>query len=388
MGFWLERDEWRLAVLLLLLGGPVMAVTGYGYHQVFEDFRGGLYNAGAAIVHGRSPYRVGFIYRQAALMRTGHIAQGETSGTAFSVPVYPAPINVAMVPFALVPVWLAAGVYTVISAAAMIAGIRLLGVRDWRCLALVCVSWPFLYSICLGEVGPLLVLGTGIAWRWRDRLWPPALAIAGIVALKLFPWTLGAWLAITRRFRTLALSVCVCLVVTLGAWALIGFQGLTEYPRMLSDISLLQEGRGVSLVTVLVVAGASPTAATVAALIAALGILLLAWRQASGPDGDRKAFSLSVLAALTGTPIVWDHYMVLLFVPIALASPGLSSLWLVPVLTPVLAELTLSIVPNSTQVQAYSPNALRTAIPWLAIEALTAVYVLRGGNLRRRVARA
>ena len=30
------------------------------------------------------------------------------------------------------------------------------------------------------------------------------------------------------------------------------------------------------------------------------------------------------------SPIVWVHYLVLLFVPIAIVSPGLSALWLLP----------------------------------------------------------
>jgi len=36
------------------------------------------------------------------------------------------------------------------------------------------------------------------------------------------------------------------------------------------------------------------------------------------------------VAALVLTPILWLHYLVLLLVPIALARPRLSALWLVP----------------------------------------------------------
>jgi hypothetical protein len=38
-----------------------------------------------------------------------------------------------------------------------------------------------------------------------------------------------------------------------------------------------------------------------------------------------------VAAALVATPIAWEHYLVLLLVPIALASPRLSALWLAPI---------------------------------------------------------
>ena len=112
-----------------------------------------------------------------------------------------------MVPLSLLPFALAGILYTLASVAAMLAGIRLLGVRDWRCLALVLISWPFIYGLYLGAVGPFLVLGAGVAWRFRDRVWPPALAIAAIVAAKVFPWPLGVWLLITRRWRALAVAV-------------------------------------------------------------------------------------------------------------------------------------------------------------------------------------
>ena len=73
----------------------------------------------------------------------------------------------------------------------MVGGIWLLGVRDWRCLALTLISWPFMFGVFLGAIGPFLVLGAGVAWRWRERIWPPALALATIVAVKIFPWTLA-----------------------------------------------------------------------------------------------------------------------------------------------------------------------------------------------------
>jgi len=45
-------------------------------------------------------------------------------------------------------------------------------------------------------------------------------------------------------------------------------------------------------------------------------------------DGDRRAFSLAVVAAIALTPIVWLHYFALLVVPLALVRPTLSWAWL------------------------------------------------------------
>ncbi|HEX8976532.1 MAG TPA: glycosyltransferase family 87 protein [Solirubrobacteraceae bacterium] len=370
----------------LLLSGPgllISTVNRVGYNLLY-DFRGGLYNAGVAILHGRTPYRPGFLAHQAALLHAGHLAIGETATHSFSIPVYPALANVLVVPFSALPFWVAGLIYTLLSAAAMVVGIRLLGVRDRRCLALVVISWPFLFGAFLGAIGPFLVLGAGAAWRWRDRIGPPALALATIIAVKIFPWTLAVWLLITRRYRALAACTAAGILLTFGAWALIGFDGLARYPQMLSNMSFIQEDRSVSIVGVLVIAGVSSTVATAVAMLLGAGILILAWRLRHGPDGDRRAFGLAVLAALTATPIVWEHYMVLLFIPIALASPRFSAAWLIPLCTPII-EAASWIIPASRLDAPFSPNLLRSAGPWLFLELLTGVVLCTTPVQRRSV---
>jgi hypothetical protein len=39
-----------------------------------------------------------------------------------------------------------------------------------------------------------------------------------------------------------------------------------------------------------------------------------------------------VIAAIAASPLVWPHYLTLLFVPIALLSPRISPLWFVPLI--------------------------------------------------------
>jgi Glycosyltransferase family 87 len=346
-------------------------------HNLLFDFRGGLYDAGHQILHGQNPYRPVFLEVQAAVVRAGGIALGETSQHAFSIPVYPAPINLAVVPFSLLPFWLAGVLFTLISIGAMVLGLRLLGVRDWRCFAVALTSLPFVFALDLGALGPLLVLGAGVAWRWRDRLWPPAIAIASIVVAKVFPWPLGIWLLVTRRFRTLALAIVIGAVACFAAWAVIGFDGLAQYPRMLSDLSQIEQGRALSLVAVLLAVGVPATLAKAAALAATAGLLGLAWRFARRPGGDAQAFGLAVLAALTSSPIVWEHYMVLLFVPIALVSPRFSKLWLVPVCTPLLVAISAAVVPLGST-RAVDTHSLREAALWLVLEAIVGYRVCRG----------
>jgi hypothetical protein len=339
------------------------------------DFQGGLYNAGTAIIRGHSPYQPAFLAHQAAIMRAGGVAQGETFRNAFSIPVYPAPANLAVIPFSLLPFWLAGTLFTLLSIAAMMTGIALLGVRDWRRIALPLLCWPFIYGLYLGALGPLLVLGAGVAWRWRASLSPPAIAVAALVVTKIFPWPLPIWLLITRRFATFALAVAIGVVATLAAWAATGFDDrFVQYPQMLSNLSFIQEGRAVSLVAVLLAMGLSGSAAGAASAVAlgTTGALLdFAWRVARRPDGDRQAFGLAIIAALTSTPIVWDHYMVLLFVPIALASPRLSAIWFLPLSTPVILGLWIALF------HIPAANTLGSAVLWLVLEAVVAVKLCR-----------
>jgi hypothetical protein len=377
-----HKQAQRVAFLLLAVA---ICLSGLELiHSVIQvngtrglyDFRGGLFNAGVAILHGHTPYQPGFLAHQAAIMHAGGIAVGETSNKPFSIPVYPAMANVAVVPLSLLPFWLAATIYSLLSVAALLVGLRLLGVRDWRCLALALISWPFMFGLFLGAIGPFLVLGTGIAWRYRDRLWPPALAIATVVGAKVFPWPLGVWLLITRRYKALALTVAAGVVLTFGAWALIGFDGLAQYPKMLSEVSFLQEGRAVSVVAVLLVAGVPAGMASAITMGLTGALLFTAWRIAGGPDGDRRSFALVIIAALTSTPIVWEHYMVLLLVPVALVSPRLSKLWLLPMCTPLVNVLSTALIPQGSQIGPHPAETLRTAVPWLLVEAVVTARVL------------
>ena len=62
------------------------------------------------------------------------------------------------------------------------------------------------------------------------------------------------------------------------------------------------------------------------AVAAIATIILLARRR----DGDRRAFVAAIGAGLILSPIVWPHYLVILFVPIALYRPRLSAAWVLP----------------------------------------------------------
>lgn len=327
-------DPLSQAVTALLFGvlpvAIVVAVLGVGLVQGpfrLYDFNGGLYGAGKDVLHGRDPYRTERLQRLADIKRAGGKPE-----TIISIPVYPAPAVVAAVPFSLLPYKVAGTLFFLLSIAALMLALMLLGVSDWRCYGLALGSYPVVHGLILGALTPLLVLGTAVVWRWRDRLWPPAIALAALVSAKLFLWPLGVWLLASRRYRSALLAAVLAVAAGLAAWAVLGFAGLTEYPRMVGNLAFVSEGVSVSFVAALLALGLSTGVAHAVALAtAAVMLAAVAWFCRT-PAGHRRGFSLAVVAALMATPIVWPHYLALVFVPIALCSKRLSLIWFMPLL--------------------------------------------------------
>ena len=80
-------------------------------------------------------------------------------------------------------------------------------------------------------------------------------------------------------------------------------------------------------------AGIAHSVATAFSAVVTLALIGLAWLSLRlDQDGERSAFGLLVMAGLTSSSLVWPHYLTLLLVPIALLSPRLGPLWLVPCL--------------------------------------------------------
>jgi hypothetical protein len=121
-----------VTVLAVLGVGAVLVSTFYRLKMTggfLFDFRGDLYVPARAILSGRDPYYPHYLATLAAALRAGRPVSH-----AFAPAVYPAPSLVAAVPFALIPL-VASGVsFQVLMVIAMVVGLRLLGVRDWRCM--------------------------------------------------------------------------------------------------------------------------------------------------------------------------------------------------------------------------------------------------------------
>jgi hypothetical protein len=205
---------------------------------------------------------------------------------------------------------------------AFVAGVAILPVRRetrWAVLLLAGLSWPYLYAVKLGQLGPLLFLLYAIAWRWADRPAAAGLSAALGTAAKLQPLLLFGWAFATRRFRAVAVGLGILVagallasvVAGLGAWpdwigliARVGSNALTA-PQVLS-IGAIAYRAGVPLSIATLVQWAS------AALAGA--VALFAWVRYPAP----VAIVVTAVASVLVSPIVWAHYAVILLLPVAL----------------------------------------------------------------------
>ncbi len=281
-------------------------------HQYAFDFHGGLWQATRDIVHGRNPY-------------PPPTPAGVAPGNPF---VYPPAVAVLLLPLGALSFPVAAAVVTVLLLACVAGTLWVLDVRDWRCYGAAYLSVAVIHDVRLGALTTALAFGLALTWRWRTQA-RAAVPLALIVIAKIFLWPVGVWLLATGRVRFALQTTAIALSATAISWALIGFAGLTDYPKLLRVLSDVEEGRGYSLVAVGLWLGLTPTMARVLALVAGLVVLWLCWHE--GRRGhDEHSLMFALAAALALSPIVWLHYFVLVFVPIALAQRTFAPLWLVP----------------------------------------------------------
>jgi hypothetical protein len=134
------------------------------------------------------------------------------------------------------------------------------------------------------------------------------------------------WLLGTRRYRAFGVAVTATCAGVFVPWALIGFDGLTSYPALLRVAEGLYAVHSFSLATMLSALNLDTALATRSVL--ALGALIAASAFYAGRRGaDDASVSLAILAAVLASPIVWPYYFALLLVPVAIARPRFSGLW-------------------------------------------------------------
>ena len=231
------------------------------------------------------------------------------------------------VPLTFLPEDLAAFFAFLASFAAVMGALAIVGVRDIRCYAAVVIWAPAWNVFELANFTAALTLLAALAWRYRDRTWASASAVGVAIAVKLLLWPLLVWFAATRRIRTAGLALAIALGLVLVSWSIIGFAGFTSYPDVLRSIPFEES---FSIVGIAAALGFDPLVGRAAAAVAG-GALLAAVLHLGRRGDELGSFTCAVVAALAFTPVVWLNYLVLLSVPLAVARPRFSAIWLLPI---------------------------------------------------------
>lgn len=239
----------------------------------------------------------------------------------FAIFLYPPPFALAMVPFAFLPPVVGPWVWIGGLLAAFLAGAWLLpvGIRvRWAVILLAGVSWPFLYSVKLGQVGPLLFLAFVAGWRWLDRPTPLGISLIAGALIKVQPVLLFGWALATRRWRAAAAGVAIGLLAAAVVTPLVGVATWGDYVDLLRRVSTpVTTPHNFTPGAIAFQLGAPEPVANlvqVATFATALGIAIWAWLRSDA----ESAYVTTVVASQLLSPLLWDHYAMLLLIPTAL----------------------------------------------------------------------
>jgi hypothetical protein len=302
-------------VFIAVLWTSAFIVFSLGEDLLAWDVRFAYLPAADAVLDGRSPYPA----------LDDPILEDQKGY------VYPPQLAVALLPLTKLPIDLVALIVTAGMLAMLWLTLRLLGIRDVRCYAAAVLWMPVASGVLLANVSIPLALALAVTWRYRSRVREPAIALGLAVSAKLLLWPMLVWTLATRRLRTTAWALVTGVLVTFAAWAAIGFDGLGGYLDLLRRLSEIQSENSYSIVGMTSTLGLGETVGQALAVVIGGGLLVACVVLARRGD-EQRSFTCAVAATLALSPIVWLHYLVLLLVPLAIARPRFSIVWLLPVL--------------------------------------------------------
>jgi alpha-1,2-mannosyltransferase len=358
-----SRVAWLASVAFFGVLPVVITVTVFAttiadttYAIDFVQF----YRGGEAVLAGRDLYPP----RDALLIASAH-------PYPYVYPPLAALVSAPLTAFSLEVVGV---VLMAVLVGVVLAILRLLGVQDWRCYGIVLLWPPVISAIQTANPTLWFALAAALAWRYRDRRLPVAAAVGTTLAVKFVMWPLLVWLATTRRAASAALAVAIGVLLLVIPWAVIGFEGFTEYPGLLRRLDRAVGDDAYTLFNLASDLGAPSAIARVIWIVVGLGVLAACVFVARSGD-ERSAFVLALAASLALSPLVWLHYFAFLIVAVAVAQPRLGLIWFLP--------LAMIVATGHGD-----PGPARNALT-LATAALTIALALREtrGNRRLRTTR-
>jgi hypothetical protein len=239
----------------------------------------------------------------------------------FGLFYYPPPFVLAILPFALLDPTVATWLWAALSMAAFLAGVVLMPVSPtirWATILLAGLSWPFAYAMKLGQVGPILFLLFAVGWRWLENPLAVGLSAAAGAIVKLQPGLLLVWAALTRRWNAGVVGIVVLVAAAAVATNVTGGPGVwTDYFALLRNVTdPIATPHNFTPGAVAYQAGVPAGVATTVQIVnsvAVLAVVLVAARRASAA----ASYLATVVASQLLSPVLWDHYAMLLLLPVA-----------------------------------------------------------------------
>ena len=238
----------------------------------------------------------------------------------FGLFYYPPTFVPLLLPLGLLAEGLATSLWIAALVAAVLGGIAAMPVSArtrWLTLLLAAWSWPVLYALKLGQVGPILMLLFALGWRWLARPSAVGLTSALGAAIKIQPGLVLGWALLTRRWTSVAAGLLVIAGLTVLGAAVAGLQAWTDFlelARRLTDP--ITTPHNLTIGALAYRAGVAPDVASVlqwlAMALAAGAFVVASLRSPAVP-----AYLVTVVASQLLSPILWDHYAMLLLLPAA-----------------------------------------------------------------------
>ena len=298
-----------------------------------------------------------------------------TQTGGFGLFYYPPTFAPLLVPFGFISEVPAIWTWIALSIVAFLVGVAILPVSRavrWWMVLLAGLSFPFVYGVKLGQVGPILLLLMAIGWRWIDSPLRLGASAALGAAIKLQPGLILVWALLTRRFAAVVAGGAVIAVLAILATLLAGTGAWSDFLTLVRTVSdPITTPQNLTPGAVVYQLGAPAGAASLVQIVStvlALVLVIAAVRRAT----DEASYLATVIATQLVSPILWNHYATLLLLPVAyLLAAGRWWALAIPLLT-------------AWPLVGLTPPAAYPIVFWISLVAV----VLVGAQARRGQAEA
>jgi hypothetical protein len=238
----------------------------------------------------------------------------------FGLFYYPPLFAPFILPFGLMAETTAIVVWIAVLLAFFAVGVALLPVSRtvrWWTLLLAGLSWPFLYAVKLGQVGPVLFLLFAVGWRWMADPARLGASIALGTAVKLQPAILFPWAILTGRWMAAIAGVGVIALLAVVATLLVGLTAWTDFLQLVGQVAdPITTPQNVTPGAIAFQLGASNEMATVVQWTS-VGLVLAAIVVAARLATDESSYMVALIGSQLLSPVLWGHYAMLLLLPVA-----------------------------------------------------------------------